>query len=898
MLAGRYRIRSALGEGGMGIVYHARDLTLDADVALKLLHPDIAHDPDRLAFFRNEVRVARMVTHANVCRLHDLEDGPDGCFITMEYIEGDSLSTRLRRGRMPFVEGLRVVHDVAAGLAAAHAAGVIHRDLKPSNVLLAGARVVVADFGIAGEGRLLGAGPQDIAGTDGYMAPEQARGGALDARADVYALGVLACVVLTGTRPRPELTNVTASAGGSAAAIPVIDPRHHLEALPPELNDLISRCLASDPAERPANAGEVVRELEALPLARVRARWWMATAALTVVIGLVVAGYLVTTRRTRPAGDAPRIQIIQLDTSLLAADQRWEGPAVQHMIVNELTDGWGIEAEQGRAGAETTGTISIAGKLSRTPSGHVRLELEGESFEAKTTRELAVTAAARIVDTHVASERRHPNAEDLRDAGAVDAEAWRLWRRAQREALMQRWRRARTLCEQALARDPGFSLAELERAMNNDRDDALAARELSSAVQMMEARPPRRPAWSLVATYMRQAMKGDAAGATHSYQQLNALPLDPWERLYFDVRRPMALYYGGDQHAAIPALELAVEKYATDPSAPKLLGSFYLASDEPSAPGLAVRYGTRAVELAPEDAEARANLALAYLLTGREDAARALAAELANADVEDKRSARLAIYQLHMAVGEPGEAEVDARRLLTGTEGERAEGDAALALLDLYWGRFDRGISALLANSDEFAALGETTSSARQAYLAGHNAALLGDREIAATAFAGVVARHGLDAPLASVRESIAAGKLDEARARANAIPTGSTARANAQLAIAIVDGPPSSVVTGYENVSATSTSIEFLFDVADALEQTGRIDDAAAAFDRLAHSPRGWREPIATTRAWYRLGLLRERSGDRAGARKAYNEVVRRWASATRAMPELADARRRSSTP
>jgi len=246
-LAGRYRILELLGEGGMGVVYRARDLSLDLDVALKLLHPGIAGDPDKLAVFRNEVRVGRMVTHPNVCRLHDLVDGAGSCFITMEHVAGEPLSARLARGRLALPDALRVLRDVARGLAAAHAAGVVHRDLKPSNVLLAGERAVIADFGIAGECRALAAGPQHAAGTRGFMAPEQIAGTALDARVDVYALGVLGFLLATGSRP---------------SALPVAELG--FAGLPADLAALLADCLAAEPAERPRDAGAVLRRLDEL----------------------------------------------------------------------------------------------------------------------------------------------------------------------------------------------------------------------------------------------------------------------------------------------------------------------------------------------------------------------------------------------------------------------------------------------------------------------------------------------------------------------------------------------------------------------------------------------------------------------------------------------------------
>src|SRR5262245_4394195 len=243
MLGDRYRVLEAIGTGGMGVVYRAYDRSLELDIAIKVLHPDIARAPERLALLRDEVRIARQVTHPNVCRIYDLEQDAGHVFITMEYVAGESLADRLERGPMPLPDAMRVLRDIAAGLAAAHAAGVIHRDLKPANVVLAD-RAVVADFGIASE---LASSAADAAGTEGYMAPEQARGAAVDKRADVYAFGKLA----------NELA-------GSA----------------PALHALIARCLERDPAERPSDGAELARRLEAIATRRPPARWLVDVAAM------------------------------------------------------------------------------------------------------------------------------------------------------------------------------------------------------------------------------------------------------------------------------------------------------------------------------------------------------------------------------------------------------------------------------------------------------------------------------------------------------------------------------------------------------------------------------------------------------------------------------------------
>jgi serine/threonine protein kinase len=263
-LVDRYRVLAVLGRGGWGVVYRARDLELELDIALKQLHPDAAADPVQAAMFRTEVRIARRVSHPNVCRLHDLVASPDGCFITMEYIAGEPLSAHLARGPLASPDAHRVLHDVTAGLAAAHAAGVIHRDLKPANVLVTDARALIADFGVACDRRAIAPEPARALGTRGYMAPEQATGAPIDARVDVYALGLLGVILLTGQQP-PLAATGSITEDDVALAGECLDPAVLLDAaasrLAPALVRLIRDCLAIAPADRPRDAAEVLDRL-------------------------------------------------------------------------------------------------------------------------------------------------------------------------------------------------------------------------------------------------------------------------------------------------------------------------------------------------------------------------------------------------------------------------------------------------------------------------------------------------------------------------------------------------------------------------------------------------------------------------------------------------------------
>jgi serine/threonine-protein kinase len=267
VVLGRYTIERELGRGGMGAVYLARDAKLDERVALKTISSAMCADPSEMVErFRMEVQAARKVTHANVIRIHDL--GEDGAmlFLSMEYVEGETLYARVKRlGPLAIGDARRVLGEVASGVAAAHAAGVIHRDLKPQNVLIAGssARVIkVIDFGLART--TFGAGMTAtglIMGTPEYMAPEQVRGQRSDARADVYALGAVAYYTLCG---RPPFLGDTPIAVGFAQVHEAPRPLRELRPeIPAKLEEVVLRALAKEPAGRYRDANEWHDALEA-----------------------------------------------------------------------------------------------------------------------------------------------------------------------------------------------------------------------------------------------------------------------------------------------------------------------------------------------------------------------------------------------------------------------------------------------------------------------------------------------------------------------------------------------------------------------------------------------------------------------------------------------------------
>jgi predicted Ser/Thr protein kinase len=260
LLAGRYRIIALLGKGGMGEVYRADDLTLGQPVALKFLPEEASRDEGLLERFRNEVRIARRVSHPNVCRVYDVGEIDGNTFFTMEYVDGEDLASLLRRiGRLPQDKALDIARQLCSGLAAAHAKGVLHRDLKPANIMLDGrGQVVMTDFGLAGlTDQIHGA---DIrSGTPAYMAPEQIAGKEVTAQSDLYSLGLVLYEVFTGKRAFTAEA-LTALVRGGEASSPS-KPSSVVKDLDPAIERVILRCLEPEPRNRPASALSVVGAL-------------------------------------------------------------------------------------------------------------------------------------------------------------------------------------------------------------------------------------------------------------------------------------------------------------------------------------------------------------------------------------------------------------------------------------------------------------------------------------------------------------------------------------------------------------------------------------------------------------------------------------------------------------
>jgi formylglycine-generating enzyme required for sulfatase activity/dienelactone hydrolase/predicted Ser/Thr protein kinase len=353
----RYEILEKLGEGGMGVLYRARDTRLGRTVALKLLRPETLGDPDRRARFVREARAASALNHPNIVTVYDIDQTADGSdCIAMEYVDGRALDRRLHDGPLPVEEALRYALEIAAALAAAHAAGIVHRDVKPANVMLTrSGQVKVLDFGLAKRGpgapssgeltadtltRDAATRAGVVLGTPAYMSPEQARGDAVDARSDVFSCGALLYEMLAGQRPFQG-----ASVADLLSSILRDDPpplESRRAGIPHELAAVVSRCLARDPGARYASGAELLAALQACqPGADSgsragRSRRWLIAAAL---LALAVLAGLVARQASRIARErqARRESLPELER-LVRSDRLWAAHALARRVAPLLGD--------------------------------------------------------------------------------------------------------------------------------------------------------------------------------------------------------------------------------------------------------------------------------------------------------------------------------------------------------------------------------------------------------------------------------------------------------------------------------------------------------------------------------------------------------------------------------
>jgi tetratricopeptide (TPR) repeat protein len=547
----RYHIIRVLGIGGMGAVYQAWDAELEVALALKVIRPDVTDDPATAAEierrFKRELLLARQVTHPNVVRIHDLGEIEGIKYITMPYVQGRDLSDILTEsGALPVSRALNVARQVAAGLCAAHDAGVVHRDLKPANIMItAEDRALIMDFGIARtvtgpaeeQGGVTRAGDAGatrvgaVVGTVEYMAPEQARGKPVDQRADIYAFGLILSRMLVGKQLMPgakdAYTDLMARLEQAPPRVRTIDA-----SIPEAVDAIVARCLEPDPAARFQNTAELLAALEALDEngipkpepPRLLRSWKFWAAAAAVVAGLmlgtwrVALSYLV--RGVEPQRDP--VAVLVGDFENRTGDTVFDGLLEQSLgvgiegasfittlqrqaalrIARQIKAGDQLDERAARLVAMREGIkVLLAGSVEprgrgylvkvrglEPQSGQQVLAAEAEAADRDAVLTAAATLAARV--RSALGDTRTPDASETFSAASLEAVADYV--KAQHLSVSGRDDEAIEFYKRATERDPTFGRAlggwatALTRLGRREEADAVWKQALSQLDRMSE----------------------------------------------------------------------------------------------------------------------------------------------------------------------------------------------------------------------------------------------------------------------------------------------------------------------------------------------------------------------------------------------------------------------------
>lgn len=500
----------------MGEVYEAEDLELREHVALKTVRPEIAGDRRTMARFKQEIQLARKVTHPNVCRIFDLfyhrpaSPGGEIPFLTMELLPGEALSERFRReGRMTTADALPMVEQMAAGLMAAHQVGVIHRDFKPGNVILVPSkdrgdmRLVITDFGLArttatGEDAPTALSIQgDVLGTPAYMAPEQVRGRQVTTATDVYSLGVVLYQMVTGTLPFTADTALATAIKRLEEAPP--SPRRHVPDLDPQWEAAILRCLAGNPADRFASASDVVGALKgeskaAVPRVPIHPRRSVAVLGFKNLSGRSSAAWL-------------SVALSEMLTTELAAGEKLRtipGENVARMKIElSLADNDSLAKDTlGRVRRNLGTDLVVLGSylaLGQKAGGQIRLDLRLQDADAGETVaavaetgteaqlfELISRAGTHLREKLGIGQLSEAEASGVRASLPANPEAARLYAEGLAKLRLFDALAARDLFQKAVAADPDYALAHsaLAEAWQTLGYDANAKREAQMAFDL------------------------------------------------------------------------------------------------------------------------------------------------------------------------------------------------------------------------------------------------------------------------------------------------------------------------------------------------------------------------------------------------------------------------------
>jgi serine/threonine protein kinase/Tfp pilus assembly protein PilF len=714
---GTYEIIGPLGAGGMGEVYRAKDLRLGREVALKVLPAEVASSPDRLARFEREARTAAGLNHPNIVTLFSVEEEDGIRFITMELVDGQNLSNLVVPGGLPLSRVLDLSIPLADALAAAHERGVVHRDLKPANVMVTrDGRVKVLDFGLAKV--VLGEEPAPLAslaataespisgqgwvlGTIPYMAPEQLRGEAVDARADLFALGVIVYELATGHRPFTGVTSVDVS---SAILRDIPEPLGRVRPdLPSELEKIVGRCLEKDPRVRAQAVLAVSNDLRALrrvlehgPLARPASQEIVTIAVLPFVNrsrdeedeyfsdGLAdeLLNVLAKIRGLRVAARTSSFHFKGKDCTIAEVGQalnvatvlegsvRKAGNRVRISVqLVKVSDGYHLWSESYDRTLDDI--FAVQDDIAHSVVKELRSTLLGEEPDSKTSGEVKAEVA-------LAARGRGKNAE-----------AHRLYLQARyliSRMALEDMEKGIEYLKQALELEPEFALAwaELGRAYATKAGWYTAEgsyRQAREAAERALSLEPDLAEGHLVIAHIQMNYDWDWRGADASYRR--ALELAPGNAHALRGAGALAGCLGRLEEANELVLR-AVEQDPLSPASYQYLGLGLVAAGRFAEAETACR---KALELSPQSIFIASGLSLILLAQGRADEALAAAAR------EPYESMRLyALGIIYHTLGRGTEADEALREL---TEKYAVEAAAQIAEVHAARGEIDEAFEWL-----------------------------------------------------------------------------------------------------------------------------------------------------------------------------------------------------------
>jgi tetratricopeptide (TPR) repeat protein len=685
----RYTVIKKLGAGGMGAVYQAWDESLGTAVALKLIRLDGSTSPEETrqleARFKRELLLARQITHPNVVRIHDLGELGSTKYLTMAFVDGADLSTVIKReGRFPIPRALAVIRQVAEGLNAAHALGVVHRDLKPANVMLAADdRALLTDFGIA---RSLDAGtlytaPGSIIGTLDYMAPEQARGEPADRRSDIYALGLILYEMLAGGRPRAAagggLADLLARVEKGPASIESVVPD-----VPQGLQRVVTRCLDGDPSARYPSAAEFLADVSRLdsegrliPAVSARRRPTMAAVAVVPALLLAGVGWWSWTRTAPPPAPAER----RAPVSILIADfeNRAGDPVFQGSLEQALTlgmEGASFVASYPRTEALRVARAINAGTVLNAEAAQlvamrqeVPVVLAGSVAQDGASYHLRVEALRPGTNEPfaIAEERASDKAGVLRAIDSIAAEL--------REALGDRpvegVSRAENVSAATLDALREYTIAQ---TLSTDRKNAEAIEHYKAAIGYDPAFGRAYAGWAVSAGDL-----GRRAEAEQLWEKALSLVDRMTEREKYRTLGGYYLAVARNYEKAIENYRELAERYPADLAGHNNLALAYFYTRDFEK---AFEYGKLAIDVYPHSLKFRNNYALYAMYAGDFETAAENARQVLNEDPAYE-AAYLPLAMAALSDGDVAKAgEVYARARESGPAGASL---AALGLADL-----------------------------------------------------------------------------------------------------------------------------------------------------------------------------------------------------------------------